>query len=130
MTPVVHLVHRDCLENERSSREGMASKESTGPRCHTSRWNQWRFGYWTKAIFGMVETRLVTVMVLQPYVGRAGIEFGAAQCVDATESAAELCGPMLVFQDAIPDIRREVSGDSSDQQQERRSRKRQLCRWL
>ena len=70
-----------------------------------------RFGYWTKAIFVMVETRLVTVMVLQPYVwGERGIEFCAAQCVDTTESAAELCGPMLVFQDAIPDITREVSG--------------------
>ncbi|HEU0139757.1 MAG TPA: hypothetical protein VFQ79_08605 [Bryobacteraceae bacterium] len=69
------------------------------------------FGYWTKAIFVMVETRLVTVTVLQPYVWASGdrIRRRAAQRVDATESA-ELCGPMLVFQDAIPDIRREVSG--------------------
>lgn len=62
-----------------------------------------RFGYWTEAIFVMVETRLLTVMVLQPYVrGERGIEFGAVQCGDTTESAVELCGLMRVFQDPIP----------------------------
>jgi hypothetical protein len=57
------------------------------------------------------------------------MEFGAAQRVDPTASAGELCGLMLVFQDAIPYTSVESPG-WSDQQQERRSRKWQRCRWL
>jgi hypothetical protein len=64
----------------------MASKKSTSPAATPRAAETWRSRYW---FFNRTS-------------GRAGIEFGAAQRVDATESAGELCGPMLVFQDAIP----------------------------
>lgn len=135
VTPVVHLVHGNCLEevvfdarvlNSPAGKRSLGSflrkrAQETGfdgraflPRrdgiegvagsllSHLAL-EAAAFGHWTEAIFVMVETRLLTVMVLQPYVrSEQGIEFGAVQCVDTTESAVELCGLMRVFQDPIP----------------------------